>query len=455
MPDRLLNFWESCQSKLWFIPMALVLLGVFLSLVTLRLDAEVLHAQQVQPLKWLFYGNPAGARLVLSTIAGSMMTIAGLVFSITLVVLSLASSQYGHIVVRNFVDRPINKVVFGMFIGTFIYALLIMRTVNETDPVFVPHFSISMAILMALVSLVALVYFLNAIVSSIQVDNLLQVISRDMTRALERSYPQEAVPESDDEAGVCQSIYQQAEEAFDNHAVPIPSTKSGYLQAIEYEVLTDVATEFQGVLRLSVNPGKHLTLDTPVAEFSKTPENEEHQNTLIRRVNNALVSGNRRTYTQDVEYGIEQIVEIALRALSPGVNAPFTAITCIDRLTELLCKLAHQEAPLPYRADKEGNLRVIVRPTPFSDIMDTAFNQLRQFSGTIPSVSIRLLESIERICWHARRPEVRKALLTHADLVARHSLRGIDEDHDRQEIETRLKRIRNLLNADHPPIPAL
>jgi uncharacterized membrane protein len=158
---------------------------------------------------------------------------------------------------------------------------------------------------------------------------------------------------------------------------------------------------------------------------------------LVKKLNDAFILGKERTEQQDVEFPIEQLVEIALRAISPAVNDPFTAIRCIDRLSAGLSHLAQRNFPSPYRYDDHKNLRVIAERVTFTGLVNTAFNQIRQYGKSDVAVTIRLLEAIATIACYTSTQKERAVLLRHAEMIRRDSQQAISEELDKRDIEER------------------
>lgn len=196
------------------------------------------------------------------------------------------------------------------------------------------------------------------------------------------------------------------------------------------------------VIRLERGPGHYVVASYPLVLI--WPGNRITDQ-FLDRVNSAFALGNQRTSGQDIEFMFNQLVEIAVRALSPGVNDPFTAMMCVDHLGSALCRLVRRDMPSPFRNDSQDQLRVIASVVTFSDIMDAAFNQIRQYGRSSAAVTIRLLETIAVVAGFAHRPEDRATLLRHAKMIARGARGGLSEDEDRQEVEERYLAANQLL----------
>jgi uncharacterized membrane protein len=431
MKVKLFKLWDSLNSSYWFLPALMTLAAFGLAFGTLTLDRAG-QADPIETYAWSYTGGAEGARTLLSTVAGSMITTAGTVFSITIVALTLASTQFGPRMLRNFMQDRGNQVVLGTFVATFMYCLLILRTVRgEDSDIFVPQISVTVAIGLAIASIGVLIYFIHHASTSIQAWHVLEEVSRDLNHAMQHLFP-ETLGESRPELN--QRQVGEIPSEFDSKAAPILSSQSGYLQAIDEEKLMAIAQSQDLLLRLKHSPGKFIN---PKGVLAEVYPSERVNQKLVCQINSALILGSERNENQDIEFPINQLVEIALRAISPSINDPFTAIRCIDRLTVALCHLATVEFPSAYRYDDHHNLRIITNPVKFTGLIDSAFSQIRQYGQTDSAVTIRLLEAIAAIASHTHSQPYRKALLRHAMMIERGSHDGLPEEQDRQEVRER------------------
>jgi uncharacterized membrane protein len=434
MTLRFLHLWDTLRSSLWFVPVLMIALAAGLSFVFIALDRS--EMQLIAKTGWVWGGGPDGAREVLSTIAGSMITVAGVVFSITIVAFQLASSQFGPRLLRNFMRDTGNQVVLGTFIATFLYSLLVLRTVRgEGSDEFVPYLSVALAIVLAVISLGVLIYFIHHVSVSIQAAHVITVVNDELAYVIERLFPQKLgheVPED--------GLRKKAEipENFASRAHPIAAVASGYLQAIDTDKLMAVAKAHDLLLDLKCRPGHFVEQGST---FALAWPGDRVDEQVIEQISAACIYGPERTLTQDVEFAVDQLVEVAVRALSPGTNDPFTAIRCIDRLGVALCQLTERVMPSPYRYDDTDTLRVIASPVTFASVTDAAFNQIRQYGHTSVAVTIRLLERIAAVAAHTYREADRAALLRHAVMIEQDSREGIPQEQDRQDVQERFQAV--------------
>lgn len=440
MKTKLFNLWHSFSSSYWFVPALMATIAIALSLGTTAFDT-VLPLNVTEKIGWLYSGGPEGARSILSTVAGSMITTAGVVFSITIVVLSLTSSQFGPRLLGNFIRDTGTQVVLGTFIATFIYCLFTLRVVRSGDSgSFVPHLSITIALVLALASTAVLIYFIHHISTSIQADSIITAVYRDLDAAIDRHLPEQQ-EHGTGEPGL-NDVRAALPEGFDRDGWPIAADKSGYLQAIDYAGLMRTAVENDCILSLHTRPGTFIA----AGEDLVTVWPREHwDEKLTARVNGSFLQGRQRTDEQDMEYSIHQLVEVALRALSPGINDPFTAMTCINWLSAAVGRIAQRKFPSAFSYDDKENLRLVSVPVSFAEIVEAAFGQIRNAAANHLQVVLCLLDAIVAIAPHLRVAERRKVLEDHAELVMQSGREMAHVKDDRRAIEERYERTLQVL----------
>jgi uncharacterized membrane protein len=447
--------WDALRGTFWFLPTLMVMASVALSLGTIHLDKATTDQNGLATLGWTFSRGPEGSRAVLATIAASMMTIASVTFSITVVALQLASTQFGPRLLRNFMRDRGNQIAIGTFIATFTFCLLVLRTVNGTEnDEFVPHFSVTVGLLLALVSVAVLIFFIHHSAESIQAENVIAAVSRDLHQAIDKLYPERLGEEPPDAAP--SATNEDVESAVEQDARSITSLESDYLQAVDIDLLMRLACEKDLVLSIPRRPGKFLFNGDALARAYPARRADD---ALAERIRESFYLGPRRTLAQDVEFAIDQLVEVAVRALSPGVNDPFTAINCIDRLGAALCALAERVLPSPYRYDQEGKLRIITDASTVSGIVDATFDQIRQAARADTSVTLRLLETIAAVARHTRDASFRKALRRQAEAIHRGSKQELDDPSDSRDANQRFDEVLEALGdaqndaptTDSPP----
>lgn len=437
-----LKYWDRIRSGFWFLPTVMAAISLVLSYATVALDV-MMQARGVHAWSWAYAGGAEGASAVLTAISGSMITIAGLVFSMTLVAMSLAASNFGPRLLQNFMRDTANQLVLGTFVATFLYCLLVLRTIRRADEsAFVPHVSVSLGVLFALGSLGVLIYFIHHVAVSIQADEIVTRVGDELIERVEKLFPEqigsgaavEGVERSDN--GIPKS--------FERDAQAVPAGADGYLQLIDAEALMALAVDRDAVFRVERRPGQYVVTGSPLVRVWPA---ERCNDELVAAINSAFAVGTQRTAAQDIEYLIGQLVEIGVRALSPGINDPFTAITCIDRLSSALARFAQRDLPSPLRYDADHELRVIASGTTFAMAVDAAFGPIRRYGRSSAEVSLRLLDAIAVVGRAARRVQDRAVLTQHATWVMRGARAALPDRVDRVEVMRRYDSVKRALDA--------
>jgi uncharacterized membrane protein len=394
---------ERIRHSLWFIPGLAVLAAGAAALAMLAISEALGQVDADLPI--VFSAGPDGARATLQAIAGSVITVAGVVFSITIVALQLTSTQFSPRVLRNFMRDRANQLVLGTFMGTFTYCLLVLRTIRSEDELrgdaFVPNLAITGALLLAFLSLAMLIYFIHHISVRIQVTSIVGSVTRDTLGTIrhvagwaepdpKRGWlpvptgpgapppPSGAVPTSEVAEG----------------ALLLRARESGNLQLVDLEGLVARARESGGRYRLLVSPGGWVQDRAAIAAFvpadRATFDAEEHERHFL----DVLAVADERSSQQDVAFGIQQLVDIGSKALSPSVNDPTTAMACIDRLVEVLVAAGMASDPPRGFADLDGVLRLEVPFPGFDELVPLAFDQLRHYGATTPAVVIHFARGL-------------------------------------------------------------
>jgi uncharacterized membrane protein len=433
MTLRLRALWFRLRESYWFAPAVMAAASILLATLTIEIDRRV-TAPGLGGRMWVYTGGPEGARAVLAALAGSTITVTALVFSITIVALSFASSQLGPRLLVSFRRDTGNQVVLGTFVATFLYCLLVLRTVRSgPDGQFVPNLSVTVAVVLAILSLGVLVYFIHHVAVGIQADAVIATVSRDLDHAIDDLFPEKLGQES---AAPSHAPDPPLDDAADVSPVAPPGT--GYIRAIDGDQLMDLAVERDLRMTLLHRPGHFVTRDMPLAEVWPA---ERVDDDVARSIAGTVIVGDRRTLEQDVEFAVDQLVEVALRALSPGINDAFTALTCVDRLGAALGRLAGRAIPSRYRYDDKGVLRIITGEVTFAGVVDAAFDQIRQASRGNVAVTVRLLEALRIVLQSVRRLEDREPLLHQAAMIWRGAEAAVTEPGDRAAIEDRYQRL--------------
>lgn len=426
MKNTLIALGDRLRNNYWFIP-ALMAVGAFmLSFVTVAVDSQFGGVTGVLP-QWDAVSNAEGARTVLATIAGSMITVAGTTFSLLLVVLSLASQQYGPLVVGNFIRDWGNQFVLGMFTATFLYCMRVMTVIrSENEGRFVPQFATLVGVGLAVFSLAVLIYFIHHISESIRSYTIIGKIRHNLQMTIEEMYPEGR------DAGNSEFSAAMPPADYTERSAPILARDGGYLQLVDEEALLALAEEQDVVLELPHRQGAFILKGSLIGRLYPA---EKQGTTLSEQFNEALYVGDQRTPAQDVELMITQMASIAVRALSPAINDPYTAGICIDRLGEALSDMARRKLPPYQRCDSEGRLRLITTPITFDEMVHLAFDQIRHYGGEDLVVVTHLLKTLRMIGESLHDTADESALRRYAQIVRDESLSIHKSDYARQMIE--------------------
>jgi uncharacterized membrane protein len=380
--------WADVRDSLWFIPALFTAAGVLLAVVLVNVERG--PGFGLGPVeRVVFSGGAEGARGVLSAIAGGLITVTGVVFSVTIVALQLASSQFTPRILRNFTADRANQVVLGVFIGTFTYTLLVLRTVySATDdrPGFIPQVAVTVAVALVLVSIGFLIFFINHAARSIQVAFILDRVAESTVQTVERIFPEQVgspdpAPPPDPRGG-------------GEPSAPVFANGSGYLQAVDGDALFALGKRTRAVLAMEPHVGDFVLEGDPLVRV--WPPSAAEDPAVVKSVRKAFVLGPERTRDQDVEFGLIEISDIAVKALSPGINDPTTALRCIDRLSEILLLLGTRAEPRRWRT-REGRIHYVARDSTFERGASVAFGQITHFGADNPLIVWKLLDAISRL----------------------------------------------------------
>ncbi|HSJ69080.1 MAG TPA: DUF2254 domain-containing protein [Anditalea sp.] len=425
-----LHIWEQLKTSFWFIPVVIVVVAIFGSMLLINIDSTY-HVEPEGFLGLFITEDVESARQILSTIAGAMLNVTGVVFSITLVALTLASSEFGSRLLRNFMNDRLNQVVLGTYIATFIFCILILRVVKGVeDNDFIPNISIFVAIIISVANIFLLIAYIHHIAISIQADYIITDVGKNLRSSLKTLYPNQIGDEN----------LEQSEVFLKEHIdkiplkILVPNPKSGYLQVINGESLLSIAKKNNLILESDHRPGDLIVKDMTLVKVHSEKALDEKS---FKKISDAFIIGENRTPTHDAEFSIHQLVEIIARALSSGINDPFTAITALDKLTSNLSELASNRFASGFRFDDEGHLRMILNPLTFEGMVNASFNQVRQYSTSNPAVLIRLMESLFTIKQFTRDHTRLKVLRKHADMTMRAGENAFTETEDIKDLRRR------------------
>lgn len=457
---------DRLRSSYWFLPALLVVLAAALAVTLIALDRKYGFQPDIAPW-WLFLSEAESARAILSTIATSMITVVSLAFSITIVVLTLASSQFGPRLLYNFMRDRANQFALGIFLACFVYCLLVLRTVGtDAEGEFVPHLSTAVAMLFAVISVAVLIHFIHHVADVIQANTVIATVRDELEsivcKMLPKSRPRTRMDREQADWARLRSVWKQ-------HGITVPARRGGMFQAVDQNALVVWASANDCLIAMHHRPGEYILPGNRLFDLFALREAPSAlaASEQAADVQSAFQFGHRRTLVQDIEFSFQQLVEIALRALSPGINDPFTAMSCIEELGSALALVA-QRAPQPrILYDSEDRPRVLQKTVDFEGVADIAFNQIRQNSGAHPAVMLRMLEVMTALGQSLDDDGERAVLRRHAEAVYAHACRNVTDPGDRRDLDQRYERAVQALGpqpagtatqepcrADHAPEPS-
>ena len=428
---------EALRASFWFLPGVMVLAAIVLASTLVEIDTRIGSLLREQ---WPgFFGVGAdGSRGLLSAIGSSMITVAGVIFSITIVTLSLASSQYTPRILRNFMRDRANQLVLGVFVAVYVYCLVVLRTIRAGDNEFVPSLAVIVGILLAIVNIGFLIFFIHHVASSIQASRIIEGASSETLHAIEHLFP-EPVGEEGDEPDLSQ------DPKLPNASWRlVRAARHGYLQNVEPDDLLDFAAGRNVVVRIEATVGDFVVKDGPlVSVLSQHPLSDGDQ----RKLRSLFTLSSQRSIEQDAAFGVRQIVDTALKALSPGINDTTTADICVDHLTNILSQLAQRHIESPFR-QRDGAVRAITRGPTFDSLVTESFEQIRQNAGGNVRVLCHLVSAIETVASFTSSKKRREALRRHLPLIEEVMQRTILNEDDRTRALTYCRTVQQRLSGD-------
>jgi len=424
---RLQKLFDDAAEAFWLVPSILVITGLLLAwgLVHAERGGHIPDAV----LSMAYGGGETGARTLLGSIVSSTITVAGTLFSITIAALTLASSQMGPRLLHNFTRDLGNQLTLGVLLGTFGYALVLLRTVRGGEEEFVPQLALSVAMVLAIACIGVLIYFVHHVASRINVETVVDLVHADLERSIQR---------------LTETGEDQSSPAPQREGVGwVRESRTGYVQQIDETSLCRWAAEHGAVVHLLVKPGDLLHPGAFLARVCPTT-NEMHE-----AVRAALVVGRRQVGLADLEFGVDQLVEVAARALSSGINDPMTANRVLDRLGASLCSLVSRRLQGPAMTC-DGRIVLVRKAQTYEGLVDAMFNVIRQCGANQPAVLIHLLDVLRGVALCERHPERLAIIRRHAELTLAEGRRAIRNPADRAELDARHRRFTTAARSGEP-----
>ncbi len=418
MIARLRKFLSDLGETFWVLPGLMVVCGILAAVGSVHLDRSGVVPHWLIASPWLYNGGATGARTLLGAVASSTIGVAGTVFSITIAALSLAAGQMGPRLLRNFTRDRGNQFTLGTFLGTFSFALMVLRSVRtHSEGEFVPHLSLTLSIAFAFVSVGTLVFFVGHMAGRINVDTVIELVSQEVKAGIRRltgNAPQPEMPSA--------AIWDGAELVRD--------PRQGYVQQLHGDGLATWAAEKGTAIRLLVRPGDYVFPGAAIALIIPPVDGAD------AAIRDATALGAQRVSSADLEFAVRQLVEVAVRALSPGINDPHTAMSVLDRLGGALCELKgrHLNSGVFHRRDRPV---LVVPAVTYDGLCDGMFNLIRQNAAGSVAVLIRLLEVLISVAGCETVPQRLDTLQRHAALVLDDAMRSVTNPADLDDLKQR------------------
>lgn len=363
MKTAFLNLFTFLRASYWYLPLLLCIATFLIAIITIHIDYN-LSADWIEKFYFLNNHSPEGARAVLTIIATTMITVAGVTFSMTILAVSFASSQIGPRIISNFMRDQANQLTLGIFVATFLYCILTLKAVTGVygeDTAFVPHLSLFIAMLFALCSIIVFIYFLHHIPESINLSNVIANVGEQIYQQCDKLYPYNLGVEQKSS-----SIDTNFSNKFD-----LKQDKYGYIRIIDVQAIFNIAKKNDIVIEIITKPGDFAT---PSSTLVILYANKQISKSIYNQCLEKFAYGNQRNQEQDIHFLITQLNEVIAKALSPGINDPYTAFTALNWLCLSIEKVAQQKTTLPYRFDENDSLRIIVKNTNFADFCNEIFD---------------------------------------------------------------------------------
>ena len=442
MNARFIKIWQDLQSSYYFIPSLMGLGSIFLAYLTIHLDK--VYELEVSEFGFFLSNKADGARTILATIAGSMIGVAATTFSITMVAVTSASGQYGPRLIGNFMRDRGNQITLGTFTSTFIYCLLILRVARTGDAdgvenavtEFVPNISLLTAMGLTIMSVGVLIFFIHHVPETLNVGNITARVGRRLRKDIEALYP-ENLGEQDKDKDVDLSEYKT------NDAIEIYAKAEGYIQTVNERALMNTASDDDAVIKIEYRPGDFVTAgDTLVRIWSdKNWTSGDHQT-----YRNAFAMGQDRTAHQNILFLADELVEILARALSPGINDPFTAINCINWFHSAMKVFMKGSIPSPYRRDDDGNLRVIAYPIDFERFASVICDQSRAYVASDRNTTLKMMTILTELAAQSEDKDAKSVLTAHLEKLRDAALEAQSSSPDANDIKVRYDHAQKIID---------
>ena len=431
--------WDRLKVSFWFAPVVMSLAAILLAWAMYWVDGLIPN-ETLQDSRFILSGTPGEIRTMLISMASTVLATAGVVFTLLTLPLSTVAAQYGSRLLRIFLGDRTTQLVLGTFVATFVYCLAAALSIPpaQVEPD-APQLTATVGLFLMLVTFASLILLVQHISTMLQAPNIAAVAGAEL-----RDVVSAEIPEVRSGDGRQDGSEIRPESLVEKDGYPVRVERAGYIQYIDPQSVITLAREHNLVIRLLRKPGHTVWPKARIALVWPAARVDE---ALDQQIRNAFRVGNGRTPTQDVLYAVNQLVEMATRAMSAAINDPFTAMTCLDYIGEGLALFIQQGEKSPYYYDQDNQLRLILEPVTFAELLNGAFNMLRHCSCDNASVLLHMLEVIEVIGQEAKSPEARQELQRHVSLIKAESQAGALVENDRQEISLRCEALQAKLET--------
>ncbi len=430
---------DRLNSSLWFVPSLLVVASVVLAYTALAIDSTLPNDwwEDATGLTALFDVRIGGATATLQAIGGSIITIAGVVYSITIAAMTLAAGQYTSRVLRNFIRDRANQAVLGTFLGIFVYCLLIMRSLSGiSDNSHAPPLAMLMSLVLALIGVATLIFFIHHIARSLQATSIVASIADSALPSIDRHFPDRFEPPKENDVGL--------NRPDGEHRLILRSRRSGYVTGIDFKNLVQATDACNALLRVYRGPGFFVTEGEAIASVQSA---DELEGDTIDNLLQAWSFSSQRTLENDPGYGLRQLVDVALKALSPGVNETTTGIMCVNWIGVMLVRMSGRRLP-PQILSSEKNIRVLTNAPRMGDFIALGFDQIRQNATGNVAVLERLLEVLLTLANSTGARVCQQPILRQTEAIEAMLDPGITWPPDREVLQELLQAIRTAFGME-------
>ena len=420
--------WDHLRVSLWFLPAVMAILAILLAWTVYWLDTYVPN-EALNNSRFVLSGTSADVRAALLSMAATVLTTASVVFTLLTLPLSTVVAQYGSRLLRVFLADRTTQIVLAMFAGTFVYCIAASMSIPPAEVEFdSPQLIPTVGLYLMIATFGTLILLVQHVSTMLQAPNIAAAAGAQLLEVVHA----EILGEDAAESGLAASVQGAPSSLLVGEGYPVTVNSNGYIQAADPEILLSLAQEQNLVVRVVRKPGAFVRSGEVVALVWPVEQVDARLAALVSRT---FRLGNQRTPTQDVECAVNQLVEMAVRAMSPAINDPFTAMTCLDHIASGLAQFVRQGGETPYLLDQKGQLRLIFEPITFAELLNAAFDMLRHASCDNASVLLHMLKTIETIGGATKSTESHQELVRHVRLIQAESKAGQLIEEDMQHIQ--------------------